>query len=554
MNSMNKLKLVLLLFVLTLSAEFSPQQAPRAVLLLLTQGLIARCAADFGDRISFSGDSEQTIATSHSSADNAILQDVPAFEGPSEGRGDSSGAASATPAGAEGQPSAVEVGVRVGKGRGITEDEGPPAPRWPPPRARSRPRPLRSRSRGREQSGQLGGGPGGGSRRDLPPLPPPRERGTGTRATPDSPPVGSRIRYNRYATRPAGSGGGRAPLQRAQGNDGGSTAAEMRPDATGGREIKGDAGGHQSYSDAEDSSHTNPSKELLPLNEGAERDDEDGSAEGNFSKIRLAKVPSASQKHKGPTGSKSAVAGEHFPTVDDVAAAATADERGRLALRGPPSPKGKSESGIGQPSGAETRHEEKLAPAAGQSQPPTLTQRETEQNRDTVREAATRARNDNGRFEQATLDKSQFETVLEPLTSHRLDLVNVPTTMSNTEFLLESKIFDKVYSPFTLPSVPSAIGRERAEGQRRNGQTEGKEPQERMTENGRPFTTQGYTQIDHPKMRDYFHEVRHKPSSNGDKSSDEKFHKLIYESTQDIIERASLEERRKGTAMTNHLI
>lgn len=328
----------------------------------------------------------------------------------------------------------------------------------------------------------------------------------------------------------------------------------MRSEASGGRGGKDDAGEHQTYSDgdAEDYSHANPSKGLSPLNEGAERGDADGSAEENFSKIRLAKVPRASQKHKDPAGSKSAVVRDPLPPSEGVAAAATAEEGGRLVLRGPPSPNEKSESEIG-PSDAETKHEKKLAAAAGQSQPPTLTQRETEQNRDTVREAATRGRNDNGRFEQATLDKSQFETVLEPLTSHRLDPVNVSTTMSNTEFLLDSRIFDKVYSPFSLPSVPAPIGREKAGGQGRYGQAARKEPQERMTESGRPFTTEGYTQIDHPKMRDYFHEVRHKPSSSGDKSSDEKFHKLIYESTQDIIERASLEERRKGNANTKYL-
>ncbi|XP_047471414.1 uncharacterized protein LOC125026857 [Penaeus chinensis] len=503
------------------------KQANRAVLLLLTQGLIARCAADFGDRISLSGDPEQTIAASSSNTDNAIPQNVPAFEGPSEGRGDSSGATLAAPAGFEGQPSAAELGVQAGKGKGIAGDEGPPAPRWPPLRARSRPRPLRSRSRGREQSSQLGGGAGEGSRRDPPPLPSPTKEETGTRTTPNSSPVGSRLRYNRYATRPAG--GGRAPLQRARGNDGGSTAAEVRSEATGGRGVKVDAGEHQTYSDANaDYSHANPSKGLLPLKEGAERGDADGSVEGSFSKIYLAKAPRAGQKHKGPTSSKSAVVGEPSPPADDVAAAATADEREI------------------EPNDAEPKHEEKLAAAPGQSQPPALTQRETEQNRDTVREAVTRARNDNGRFEQATLDKSQFETVLEPLTSHRLDMINVSTTMSNTEFLLDSKIFDKVYSPFTLPSVPAPIGRETAGGQDRDGRTARREPPERMTESGRPLTAEGYTQIDHPKMRDYFHEARHKPSSNGDKPSDEKFHKLIYESTQDIIERASLEERRKA--------
>ncbi|XP_042875819.1 uncharacterized protein LOC122255655 [Penaeus japonicus] len=532
------------------------KQAPRAVLLLLTQVIIARCAADFGDRISFSGGAKQTVSTSSSTADNAIPQIDPTFDNPSEEREGAPGAAAAAaaPLRVEAQPGVTEVEGRAGKSSQITGDVAAAAPRWPPPRARSRPRPLRSRFRGREQSSLSGGTRG--SRLDLPPPPPSTKTGSGTRASPNSPPAGSRLRYNRYVTRPAGAGNEGTRLEKARGRDGGPSVAEIRlEEATSGGEIKDDMDVYQKETyvdtDPDEYSHSDPSVEPLSRNDGAERGAENGGVEKDFSKILSDQLPRESQKQKEPERSKSTVVGAPFSPADGVApahfpAAVIADERVRLAFHGPPSQKEKNESEIGAPSDAETKREEKLAPA-GQLQSTTLTQRETVQNPDTVRDASTRARNDNRRFEKATLDKSQFETVMEPLTSHRLDLLNVSTTMSNTEFMLDSKIFDKVYSPFTLPSVPSPISRGITEGHRNNGpaMTRNK-PLEGMVENGSPLSTEGYTQIDHPKLRDYFHEARHKPGANGDKSSDEKFHKLIYESTQDIIERASLEERRKA--------
>lgn len=152
---------------------------------------------------------------------------------------------------------------------------------------------------------------------------------------------------------------------------------------------------------------------------------------------------------------------------------------------------------------------------------------------------------------QEELDTNEFESLADPLASHRIESWFINRT-HDVGFAFDATDHGEynLYQPFTLPSTPTsespAVNIDIndlltvATGLR---QSKENEPKELLEENVNPLS-QWFERTDEPQLRHYLQHRRSSRTAHKTRPKGDHIDQHIFESTQDIIKKSALEQRR----------